>query len=60
MIICDKILGKKNNYADIFKPLQSIIIKPKLAINSFEAIKNLLTITKKQCPHLGCALKRNK
>ncbi len=59
MIICDEFLGKKNDYADIFSPSRSII-KPQLAINSFEAIKNLLTISEKRCPHLGCALKWNK
>lgn len=58
MIICDMLLGKSNDYADIFNPSRSII-KPQLLINGFEATKNLLTFSKKRCPHLGCALKWN-
>ena len=58
MLICDMILGKKNEYADVFNPSRSIF-KPQLAINSLESIKNLLTISKPRCPHLGCALKWN-
>lgn len=58
MIISDIILGKKNEYTDMFNPSRSIL-KPQLAINGFEAVKNLLTISEKRCPHLGCALKWN-
>lgn len=58
MIIRDIILGNKNEYADIFSPSRNIL-RPQLAINGFEAIKNLLTISEKRCPHLGCALKWN-
>lgn len=58
MLISDIILGKKNEYADVFNPSRSIF-KPQLAINSLESIKNLLTISKPRCPHLGCALKWN-
>ncbi|MCH5297141.1 MAG: FAD-dependent oxidoreductase [Ruminococcus sp.] len=58
MIVSDMIIGKKNEYADIFNPSRSIL-KPQLAVNSFEAVKNLLTISEKRCPHLGCALKWN-
>ncbi len=58
MILCDRILGKKNNCAEVFDPSRSIL-KPQLFINAFEATKNLLTVSKKRCPHLGCALKWN-
>lgn len=58
MIISDIIIGKKNEYAGIFNPSRSIL-KPQLIINGFEAVKNLLTISEKRCPHLGCALKWN-
>lgn len=58
MLISDMILGKKNEYADVFNPSRSIF-KPQLAINSLESIKNLLNISKPRCPHLGCALKWN-
>lgn len=58
MILSDRILGKQNNCADVFNPSRSIL-KPQLLINGFEATKNLLTVSKKRCPHLGCALKYN-
>ena len=58
MILCDMITGKNNDLADIFNPSRSIL-KPQLFVNGFEAVKNLLTVSKKRCPHLGCALKWN-
>lgn len=58
MVISDMIMGKKNEYADVFNPSRSIM-KSQLAVNGFEAAKNLLTISEKRCPHLGCALKWN-
>ena len=58
MLICDMIIDKPNEYADVFNPSRSII-KPQLLINGFEATTNLLTPAKKRCPHLGCALKWN-
>ncbi len=58
IILNDIILGRENDYADVFDPSRSII-KPQLLVNGFEAAKNLMTISKKRCPHLGCALKWN-
>lgn len=58
MILSDMILGKRNDYADVFDTSRSIL-KPQLLINGFESTKNLLTVSKKRCPHLGCALKWN-
>ncbi|MBR6335899.1 MAG: FAD-dependent oxidoreductase, partial [Clostridia bacterium] len=58
MLLNDMVLGKKNEYADVFNPSRSML-KPQLLINGFEATKSLLTISKKRCPHLGCALKWN-
>lgn len=58
MILSDMIMGKRNDYADIFSPSRNII-KPQLFINGGKAIKNLLTPTAKRCPHMGCALKWN-
>ena len=58
MILTDTILGKHNDCADVFDPSRSIL-KPQVLVNGFEATKNLLTISKKRCPHLGCALKWN-
>ena len=58
MLLHDIVLNKKNEYLDVFSPSRSIL-KPQLVVNGFEATKNLLTISKKRCPHLGCALKWN-
>lgn len=58
LILSDTVLGKKNEFADIFNPSRSIF-RPQLLLNGFETAKNLLTPTTKRCPHLGCALKWN-
>jgi len=58
MILTDMVTGRENQFAPVFSPSRSIL-KPQLFINGFEAIVNLLTITDKRCPHLGCALKWN-
>ncbi len=58
-ILTDQIRGKTNEYASVFSPSRSIL-HPQLAINSGEAILNLLTPTAPRCPHLGCALKYNR
>lgn len=59
ILLSDTLNGKKNDYADIFNPSRSII-KPQLAINAFESFAGIITPSTKRCPHLGCALKRNK
>lgn len=58
MLLSDMILGKRNEFASVFDPSRSIV-KPQLFINGAEAVCNLLTPSKKRCPHLGCALKWN-
>ena len=51
-------VGEKSDYEQLFSPSRSIL-KPQLAVNGFVAVSNLLTFSKKRCPHLGCALKWN-
>lgn len=58
MLLSDMVCGVRNDYEEAFSPSRSII-RPQLFINGFEATKDLLTPSKKRCPHLGCALKWN-
>ena len=57
-LLTDLVTGKPNPSEALFSPSRSIL-HPQLAINGAEALLNLLTPTKKRCPHLGCALKWN-
>lgn len=57
-LLADMVLGKKNEFSDLFSPSRSMLTT-QLAINGAEAAVNLLTPSKKRCPHLGCALKWN-
>ena len=58
MVLADMIEDKENPYSDVFNPSRSIL-KPQLFINGFESATNLLSLSTKRCPHLGCALKWN-
>jgi glycine/D-amino acid oxidase-like deaminating enzyme len=58
LLIRDMILEKDNDFYDVFNPSRSIL-KPQLFVNGFESTTNLLKISDKRCPHLGCALKWN-
>ena len=58
MLLADMITEKENVYAEVFNPSRNMI-KPQLLVNGFESVVNLLTVSKKRCPHLGCALKWN-
>lgn len=56
MMLTDRIT--ENIYARVFSPFRTVM-RPQLAVNAFEAVVNLLTISEKRCPHMGCALKWN-
>lgn len=58
MILSDLVTEQENPYAQVFLPWRSMWT-PQLLINGWEALRNLLTISPKRCPHLGCALKWN-
>lgn len=58
MILTDLVMEKENPYAEVFDPARSMWTSQLLS-NGWIAITNLLTISKKRCPHLGCALKWN-
>ena len=59
MLLKDAVLEIENPYSEIFNPSRSIL-RPQLAVNTFEAVTGLLMPTSKRCPHLGCGLKWNK
>jgi len=57
-MLADMVTEKENPYEELFNPSRSML-KPQLFLNGWEAITNLLTLSEKRCPHLGCALKWN-
>ncbi len=58
MIVSDMLMGRINEFAELFNPSRSIL-HPQLFVNAFESALNLLTPSRRRCPHLGCALKWN-
>ncbi len=58
MLLSDMVCGEHNDFEEVFSPSRNMI-KPQLFINGFESVTNLLTPSKKRCPHLGCTLKWN-
>lgn len=59
ILLSGMVTGKQNKFSHVFSPSRCILT-PQLFSNAFEAAAGLLTISKKRCPHLGCALKWNK
>ena len=57
-LLADLIQGKDNPYTEVFSPSRSIL-HPQLGLNALESTKNLLSISPKRCPHLGCELTWN-
>ncbi len=58
MLLCDMVCGRRSDFEELFDPSRNMI-RWQLLINGFESAKNLLTPSRKRCPHLGCALKWN-
>ena len=58
-ILCGLVQDKQSPYAEVFSPFRTML-RPQLAINTFESTIGILTPTAPRCPHLGCALKYNR
>ena len=58
-LLCDLVQGKPNPYTAVFSPSRTVL-RPQLAVNTFESTVGLLTPTTPRCPHLGCALRYNR
>ncbi|MBR4072362.1 MAG: FAD-dependent oxidoreductase [Clostridia bacterium] len=59
LLLRDILTHKENDFTSLFTPSRCII-KPQLFLNGLESTINLVNLSKKRCPHLGCALKWNK
>lgn len=57
-VLSDMVLGRENPYAPVFDPSRTTL-RLQLAVNGWEAARNLLTFSTPRCPHMGCALKYN-
>jgi hypothetical protein len=58
-LLSDLLEGKSNKYEDIYSPSRFYIGK-KFFANAGNSAAGLLTPTVPRCPHMGCALKKNK
>lgn len=58
MILSDLVTERENPYAEVFEPSRNMK-KTQVFLNCCEAAASLLSISKKRCPHMGCALKWN-
>lgn len=58
MLLTDLITGKENPCSKAFHPSRCML-KGQLLVNGWEALTNLLSPSRRRCPHLGCALKWN-
>lgn len=58
-LLRELILKGESEFSDVFDPQRSMMKKQLLA-NGLNAAKDLLSVNAPRCPHMGCALKRNR
>ena len=59
MLLTDLVLERRDSPCEaLFSPSRTML-RPQLAVNSWESALGLLTPTSPRCPHMGCALKYN-
>ena len=59
MMLSELVVGETSSWQEVFCPSRNMF-KLQLAVNGFEYLTDLITFSKKRCPHLGCSLKRNR
>lgn len=59
MILRDLLLGRKNDWAEVFSPSRTML-RPQLAVNMLETTAGMMKLSAPRCPHLGCALHYNR
>lgn len=59
VLLRELILKDESEFSDVFDPSRSVFTK-QLPKNIVNAAKDLLSINAPRCPHMGCALKRNR
>lgn len=58
-LLTELILKGESEFSDVFDPSRSMV-KKQLMINGLNAAKDLIAVNTPRCPHMGCALKRNR
>lgn len=59
MMLSELVVGETPLWQEVFCPSRNML-KFQLVVNGFEYLTDLITFSKKRCPHLGCSLKWNR